>query len=178
MPQPDISTIAEIVRVDAVKWPNLSNNNYFSKATGIADDWRFDADSVSLAVMPMFHMARLRLGVGRPVRRLHHRSAARRRSGSDSRCRCATSHYQHAVGARGGGENVSPAEVENVLMTHPTSATWPSSASPTRGRARRSRRSSCARSRCFLAPERQAAQPHAARTPTGTVSGAGSADLT
>jgi long-chain acyl-CoA synthetase len=35
----------------------LSNNNYFSKATGIADKWRFDAGSVSLAVMPMFHMA-------------------------------------------------------------------------------------------------------------------------
>jgi long-chain acyl-CoA synthetase len=35
----------------------LSNNNYFSKANGIADKWRFDADSVSLAVMPMFHMA-------------------------------------------------------------------------------------------------------------------------
>ena len=35
----------------------LSNNNYFSKATGIADDWQLDADSVSLAVMPMFHMA-------------------------------------------------------------------------------------------------------------------------
>ena len=35
----------------------LSNNNYFSKATGIADKWRFDAESVSLAVMPMFHMA-------------------------------------------------------------------------------------------------------------------------
>jgi len=35
----------------------LSNNNYFSKATGIADKWRFDGDSVSLAVMPMFHMA-------------------------------------------------------------------------------------------------------------------------
>jgi len=35
----------------------LSNNNYFSKATGIADKWRFDADSVSLAVMPTFHMA-------------------------------------------------------------------------------------------------------------------------
>jgi long-chain acyl-CoA synthetase len=35
----------------------LSNNNYFSKATGIADRWRFDAESVSLAVMPMFHMA-------------------------------------------------------------------------------------------------------------------------
>jgi long-chain acyl-CoA synthetase len=35
----------------------LSNNNYFSKANGIADRWRFDADSVSLAVMPMFHMA-------------------------------------------------------------------------------------------------------------------------
>ncbi|WP_101947768.1 long-chain-fatty-acid--CoA ligase [Mycobacterium sp. 3519A] len=35
----------------------LSNDNYFSKATGIAERWRFDADSVSLAVMPMFHMA-------------------------------------------------------------------------------------------------------------------------
>jgi len=35
----------------------LSNKNYFSKATGIAEQWRFDADSVSLAVMPMFHMA-------------------------------------------------------------------------------------------------------------------------
>jgi long-chain acyl-CoA synthetase len=35
----------------------LSNNNYFSKATGIADKWRFDSESVSLAVMPMFHMA-------------------------------------------------------------------------------------------------------------------------
>jgi long-chain acyl-CoA synthetase len=35
----------------------LSNNNYFSKSTGIADKWRFDGDSVSLAVMPMFHMA-------------------------------------------------------------------------------------------------------------------------
>jgi long-chain acyl-CoA synthetase len=35
----------------------LSNKNYLSKATGIADEWRFDADSVSLAVMPMFHMA-------------------------------------------------------------------------------------------------------------------------
>jgi long-chain acyl-CoA synthetase len=35
----------------------LSNTNYLSKATGIAEQWRFDADSVSLAVMPMFHMA-------------------------------------------------------------------------------------------------------------------------
>jgi len=35
----------------------LTNNNYFSKATGIAEKWRFDAESVSLAVMPMFHMA-------------------------------------------------------------------------------------------------------------------------
>jgi len=25
--------------------------------TGCAAEWRFDADSVSLAVMPMFHMA-------------------------------------------------------------------------------------------------------------------------
>ncbi|KUI44244.1 long-chain fatty acid--CoA ligase [Mycobacterium sp. IS-1590] len=35
----------------------LTNDNYFCKASGIADKWRFDADSVSLAVMPMFHMA-------------------------------------------------------------------------------------------------------------------------
>ncbi|MGE2719370.1 long-chain-fatty-acid--CoA ligase [Mycolicibacterium celeriflavum] len=35
----------------------LTNDNYFCKATGIADKWRFDTDSVSLAVMPMFHMA-------------------------------------------------------------------------------------------------------------------------
>ena len=35
----------------------LTNDNYFCKATGIADKWRFDADSISVAVMPMFHMA-------------------------------------------------------------------------------------------------------------------------
>ncbi len=35
----------------------LTNGNYLRKATGIADEWRFTADSVSLAVMPMFHMA-------------------------------------------------------------------------------------------------------------------------
>nr|WP_090276428.1 long-chain-fatty-acid--CoA ligase [Mycolicibacterium komanii]CRL69795.1 acyl-CoA synthetase [Mycolicibacterium komanii] len=35
----------------------LTNDNYFCKATGIVGKWRFDADSVSLAVMPMFHMA-------------------------------------------------------------------------------------------------------------------------
>ncbi|KUH97324.1 long-chain-fatty-acid--CoA ligase [Mycobacterium sp. IS-3022] len=35
----------------------LTNDNYFCKATGIAEKWRFDTDSVSLAVMPMFHMA-------------------------------------------------------------------------------------------------------------------------
>lgn len=35
----------------------LTNDNYFCKATGIAGKWRFDTDSVSLAVMPMFHMA-------------------------------------------------------------------------------------------------------------------------
>jgi long-chain acyl-CoA synthetase len=35
----------------------LSNRNYFSKSTGIAEKWRFDAESVSLVVMPMFHMA-------------------------------------------------------------------------------------------------------------------------
>lgn len=35
----------------------LTNGNYLCKATGIAHEWRFTADSVSLAVMPMFHMA-------------------------------------------------------------------------------------------------------------------------
>jgi long-chain acyl-CoA synthetase len=35
----------------------LTNGNYLCKATGIAHQWRFTADSVSLAVMPMFHMA-------------------------------------------------------------------------------------------------------------------------
>jgi long-chain acyl-CoA synthetase len=35
----------------------LTNGNYFSKTTGVVDKWRFDADSVSLVVMPMFHMA-------------------------------------------------------------------------------------------------------------------------
>jgi long-chain acyl-CoA synthetase len=35
----------------------LTNGNYLCKATGIAQQWRFTADSVSLAVMPMFHMA-------------------------------------------------------------------------------------------------------------------------
>jgi long-chain acyl-CoA synthetase len=41
----------------APKGVMLTNDNDFCKATGIADKWRFDADSVSLAVMPMFHMA-------------------------------------------------------------------------------------------------------------------------
>lgn len=41
----------------APKGVMLTNDNYFCKATGIAEKWRFDADSVSLAVMPMFHMA-------------------------------------------------------------------------------------------------------------------------
>jgi long-chain acyl-CoA synthetase len=41
----------------APKGVMLTNDNYFCKATGIADKWRFDVDSVSLAVMPMFHMA-------------------------------------------------------------------------------------------------------------------------
>jgi long-chain acyl-CoA synthetase len=35
----------------------LTNGNYFSKTTGVIDRWRFDDDSVSLVVMPMFHMA-------------------------------------------------------------------------------------------------------------------------
>ena len=35
----------------------LTNGNYLCKATGIAGEWRFTEDSVSLAVMPLFHMA-------------------------------------------------------------------------------------------------------------------------
>jgi long-chain acyl-CoA synthetase len=35
----------------------LSNGNYFTKAAGTSAAWRFDATSVNLAVMPMFHMA-------------------------------------------------------------------------------------------------------------------------
>ena len=35
----------------------LTNGNYLCKAAGIAGEWRFTADSVSLAVMPLFHMA-------------------------------------------------------------------------------------------------------------------------
>ena len=35
----------------------LTNGNYLCKSSGIAHQWRFTADSVSLAVMPMFHMA-------------------------------------------------------------------------------------------------------------------------
>ena len=41
----------------APKGVMLTNDNYFCKATGIAEKWRFDGDSVNLAVMPMFHMA-------------------------------------------------------------------------------------------------------------------------
>ncbi|MEO3758594.1 long-chain-fatty-acid--CoA ligase [Mycobacterium sp. B14F4] len=41
----------------APKGVMLTNDNYFCKATGIAERWRFDGDSVNLAVMPMFHMA-------------------------------------------------------------------------------------------------------------------------
>lgn len=41
----------------APKGVMLTNDNYFCKATGLAEKWRFDVDSVSLAVMPMFHMA-------------------------------------------------------------------------------------------------------------------------
>lgn len=35
----------------------LTNGNYLCKSSGIAGQWRFTDDSVSLAVMPMFHMA-------------------------------------------------------------------------------------------------------------------------
>jgi long-chain acyl-CoA synthetase len=41
----------------APKGVMLTNHNYFSKAHGIADEWRLSGDSVTLAVMPMFHMA-------------------------------------------------------------------------------------------------------------------------
>ncbi len=35
----------------------LSNANYACKTSGVAGPWRFSADAVSLAVMPLFHMA-------------------------------------------------------------------------------------------------------------------------
>lgn len=35
----------------------LSNTNYICKTGGVSGPWKFDADSVSLAVMPLFHMA-------------------------------------------------------------------------------------------------------------------------
>ena len=35
----------------------LTNGNFFSLMSNITEDWRFTADSVSLAVMPMFHIA-------------------------------------------------------------------------------------------------------------------------
>jgi len=39
------------------KGVTLTNGNLFSKTTGVVDLWRFDDDSVSLLVMPVFHMA-------------------------------------------------------------------------------------------------------------------------
>lgn len=41
----------------APKGVMLTHRNYRRKATGCADLWRFTADSVNLAVMPLFHMA-------------------------------------------------------------------------------------------------------------------------
>ncbi|GAB3234976.1 long-chain-fatty-acid--CoA ligase [Mycolicibacterium hippocampi] len=35
----------------------LSNTNYRAKTAGVAGPWRFSGDAVSLAVMPLFHMA-------------------------------------------------------------------------------------------------------------------------
>ncbi|KWX66192.1 AMP-binding protein, partial [Mycobacterium sp. NAZ190054] len=35
----------------------LSNANFVCKTAGVAGPWQFDADAVSLAVMPLFHMA-------------------------------------------------------------------------------------------------------------------------
>ncbi|MGV0793847.1 long-chain-fatty-acid--CoA ligase [Mycolicibacterium sp. XJ1819] len=50
----------------------LTNANYISKSVGVAEPWRFGADSVSLAVMPLFHQAGsgwalVGLLVGRPT---------------------------------------------------------------------------------------------------------------
>ncbi|MCH9702082.1 MAG: AMP-binding protein, partial [Actinomycetia bacterium] len=41
----------------APKGAMLSNANYSCKTAGVAERWGFSADSVSLAVMPLFHMA-------------------------------------------------------------------------------------------------------------------------
>ncbi|QZT57754.1 long-chain-fatty-acid--CoA ligase [Mycolicibacterium austroafricanum] len=41
----------------APKGVMLSNTNYVCKTGGVAGPWQFDADAVSLAVMPLFHMA-------------------------------------------------------------------------------------------------------------------------
>lgn len=41
----------------APKGAMLSNANYLAKTVGCADQWLFSADAVSLAVMPLFHMA-------------------------------------------------------------------------------------------------------------------------
>jgi len=35
----------------------LTNRNFFGLAAGVAQEWHFDADSMNLAVMPMFHIA-------------------------------------------------------------------------------------------------------------------------
>ena len=35
----------------------LTNDNFFKGVIGIADQWQFSADSVNLAIMPMFHIA-------------------------------------------------------------------------------------------------------------------------
>ncbi|MCK5754198.1 MAG: AMP-binding protein, partial [Mycobacterium sp.] len=41
----------------APKGVMLSNANYRCKCAGVAGPWRMDADAVTLAVMPLFHMA-------------------------------------------------------------------------------------------------------------------------
>ncbi|MGE2724544.1 long-chain-fatty-acid--CoA ligase [Mycolicibacterium pulveris] len=41
----------------APKGAMLTNANYMAKTIGCADTWRFTTDAVSLAVMPLFHMA-------------------------------------------------------------------------------------------------------------------------
>ena len=46
----------------------LTNDNFFKGVIGIADQWRFTADSVNLAMMPMFHIA----GAGWSMVGLHH----------------------------------------------------------------------------------------------------------
>ena len=49
----------------------LTNDNFFQGVTGISDQWRLTADSVNLAMMPMFHIA----GAGWAMVGLYHGAA-------------------------------------------------------------------------------------------------------